>query len=80
MFVINPRNSSPTRSIMNFAFFHSTNSRSASAARRSVSEQESAIFASSIVAQRGGNSSKTRAKIRWTIKSGYLRIGDVKCV
>ena len=43
--MIRASNSSPTRSTMNFTFFHSTSSRSASAARRSDCEHSSAMRA-----------------------------------
>ena len=41
--MIRASKSSPTRSLHELTFFHSTSSRSASAARRSVCEQSSAI-------------------------------------
>ena len=46
--MISALNSSPTRSAMNFTFFHSTSSRSASAARRSDSEHSPAMARTSL--------------------------------
>ena len=58
--MISASKSSPTRSAMNFTFFHSTSSRSASAARRSDCEHSSAIACSSAYSQRGSRPSQQR--------------------
>src|SRR5699024_1636526 len=83
--LIIPVYSSPILSAIYSAFFKSSTSRSASIAVRSISD---VCFATSgkrslqrfiVLLPKLPSIKYVRIK-RWTVKSGYLRIGAVKCV
>ena len=76
--VTTPANSSPSRPRRNFTFFHSSSSRSAASASRSSFEQDSP---KAVRSPRSAGFALWRAarRARCTTRSGYRRIGEVKC-